>query len=402
MSTTSSRGFRRERFTDADGSGYTAIFTSEYGGSGFASDTEVAAGTRYEYSVIGDDDLSLRTMDASGGRRSGVIGPRDDHVVFWLTRGHLEMHFADRTRVVLPGAPYIASASEAYRFESEDTLYNGVHIADRFLRSVGRELGFLLPDGPLLFDQQDDVVARREPLRRLIRELGPALLDDRVRGPMRTALNRRLAVVVLDTFPLRDRGDDVPLASRLRDAIRFIEEHARERPAVGTIADAVGLRERGLQDVFLRTLGKTPSRFLRDQRLDGVRSELLRTADPGRVTEIAQAWGFTNGGRFAAAYRDRFEESPGATVRAVHAAAPGSETPSPRLRRALAFIDAHAAEPLTVAGIARAVGLQPRRLQQLFERELGTTPMARVRAVRAGSDRSLRKRTQPDGIRVDP
>jgi AraC-like DNA-binding protein len=303
---------------------------------------------------------------------------------------------------VLPGAPYIASASEAYRFESEDTLYNGVHIADRFLRSVGRELGFLLPDGPLLFDQQDDVVARREPLRRLIRELGPALLDDRVRGPMRTALNRRLAVVVLDTFPLRDRGDDVPLASRLRDAIRFIEEHARERPAVGTIADAVGLRERGLQDVFLRTLGKTPSRFLRDQRLDGVRSELLRTADPGRVTEIAQAWGFTNGGRFAAAYRDRFEESPGATVRAVHAAAPGSETPSPRLRRALAFIDAHAAEPLTVAGIARAVGLQPRRLQQLFERELGTTPMARVRAVRAGSDRSIRKRTQPDGIRVDP
>ncbi len=53
---------------------------------------------------------------------------------------------------------------------------------------------------------------------------------------MRTALNRRLAVVVLDTFPIRNRGQDVPVANRLRDAIRHIEAHAHDRPSVPEIA----------------------------------------------------------------------------------------------------------------------------------------------------------------------
>lgn len=394
--TSSDNGFRKQRFTDDDGSGYGAIFASEYHGSTFASELDAAAGARYEYLVIGDDDLSLRTMRASGGRRSGVIGPRDDHVVFWLAQGHLEMQFADHTRVVRPGAPYIASASESYRFESEATVYNGVHVADRFLRRVSRELGYRQVDGPLLFDQQDELVARREPLRRLVHELSPALLDDRVRGAMRTALNRRLAVVVLDTFPVRDRGDDVPVANRLRDAIRYIEEHARDRPAVRSIAEAAGLSERGLQDVFLRTLGVTPSRFLRDHRLDEARRALLGGSHEGGVTEVAQQWGFSNPGRFATAYRARFGEQPAATVRAVRGGRPETGTLSTRVRSALAFIRDHAHEPLTVHRIADAVGVRPRRLQQLFQTECGSTPMAVVRRVRAEST----ARNTPDGMRA--
>lgn len=383
MSTSPDNGFRKERFSDDDGSDYGAIYRSEYHGSDFASDTFVTPGTRYEYLVIGDDDLSLRTMRATGGRRTGVIGPREDHVVFWLAQGHLEMHFADRVRIVQPGSPYIASASEAYRFESEETVYNGVHVADRFLRRVGRELGYHQPDGPLLFEQQDEVIARREPLRRLIRELSPALLDDRVRGAMRTALNRRLAVVVLDTFPLRDRGDDVPVANRLRDAIRFIELHARERPAVRAIADAAGLSERSLQDVFVRTLGVTPSRFLRDHRLDEARRALLHGAGEGGVADVARAWGFSNPGRFATAYRERYGEGPGATVRAARGPRPDTGALSNRVRTALAFIEDHADEPLTVERIADVAGVRPRRLQQLFQAECGSSPMACVRRARA-------------------
>ena len=378
-------GFRKSRFTDDDGSGYGTIFTSEYHGSAFASDTYAAPETRYEYTVVGDDDLTLRSMRAEGGRRGGVIGARGDHVVFWLTAGRLDMHFADRTRTVLPGTPYIASASEAYRFESEGTVYNGIHVADEFLRRVGRDLGFRLPEGPLLFDQQDEVIARREPLRRLIRELRCSLMDDRVLGPMRTALNRRLATVVLDTFPIRNRGDDVPVASRLRDAVRFIEEHAAERPGVGAIAAAAGLSERGLQEVFGRTLATTPTRFLRDHRLDQVRSELLRPGAPSAVAATARRWGFGNPGRFAAAYRERFGEDPSTTVASV-GGQPGK--PSWRLRKALEHIDQHLQETLSVSDIADAVGLRPRRLQQLFAAELGCTPMAHVRRVRADAERN--------------
>ena len=392
--TTPPNGFRKTRFTHADGSDYDAIFTSEYHGSDFASDTFVAPDTRYEYTVVGDDDLTLRTMRAEGGRRGGVIGPRDDHVVFWLAKGQLRMHFADRTRVVLPGSPYIASASEAYRFESEGTVHNGIHVADRFLRQVGRELGFRLPDGPLLFDQQDEVVARHEPLRRLIRELRCSLVDERVLGPMRTALNRRLATVLLDTFPIRNRGTDVPVANRLRDAIRFVEANAAARPTVRQIAQACGLSERGLQEVFARTLETTPNRFLRDHRLDQVRAELLRADAPTTISAVSRRWGFTNPGRFAAAYRDRFGEHPSD---AGSTSGGNGARDSWRLRRAIAFVEERSAGPVTVAEIAEAAGVRPRRLQQLFRAERGCSPTAFVAAVRARS-----ARTRADGIGGGP
>ena len=386
MTDAATNGFRRLRFTDADGSDYSAIFEAEYHGSDFASETYATEDARYEYTVVGDDDLTLRTMRAEGGRRGGVIGARDDHVVFWLTRGRLEMHFADRSRVVEPGSPYIASASEAYRFESTGTVYNGVHIADRFLREVGRDLGFRLPDGPLLFDQQDEAVARQEPLRHLIAEIGPMLVDDRVVGAMRTALNRRLAIVVLDTFPIRNRGADVPVANRLRDAVRYIEAHAADRPSVPEIAAACGLSQRGLQDVFARTLDSSPHRFLRDHRLDRVRRELLHAGGDDTVTVIAERWGFTNHGRLAVAYRDRVGEDPATTLRSARAARPGRA--SWRLRRAVAFIEEHLDEDLTLQAVADAAGVRPRRLQQLFLEERGESPMAAVRSIRGASTRN--------------
>jgi AraC-like DNA-binding protein len=393
MRTPTDNGFRKTRFTESDGSGYSAIFAAEPQGPDFASDTYATPGVRYEYTVVGDDDLTLRSMQADGGSRGGVIGPRRDHVVFWLAKGRLEMHFADRTQVVTPGRPSIASASEAYRFESEDTAYHGIHIADRFLRQTARELGLRLPDGPLLFDQQDEAVARYEPLRRLLREVRCTLLDDRVVGPMRTALNRRLATVVLDTFPVRDRGDDVPVANRLRDAIRFIEANAAARPAVPDIARACGLSERGLQEVFARTLETTPARFLRDHRLDQVRGELLLADARTTVAEVSGRWGFTNPGRFASGYRERFGEDPGATLRAHTHAGGRRGRYSWRLRAAMSFVEQHHAESLTLTRIAEAAGVRPRRLQQLFRSEHGCSPMQFLRQAR---DRA--ERTRADGI----
>ncbi|PCN48625.1 hypothetical protein Csp2054_05885 [Curtobacterium sp. 'Ferrero'] len=378
MSTSSANGFRKERFTHDDGSDYASIFRSQYGGRDYASETYATDDARYEYTVVGDDDLTLRTMRAVGGRRGGTIGPRDDHVVFWLTQGTLEMHFPDRTRTVVPGTPYVASASESYRFESSDTVYNGIHVSDAFLRTVGRQLGFRLPEGPLLFDQQDEVIARREPLRRMIADLRCSLLDERVTGAMRSALNRRLATVVLDTFPLRDRGDDVPVANRLRDAVRFVEQHAAERPSVPDIAAAAGLSERGLHEVFARTFDTTPRRFLRDHRLDRVRDELLQGDDP-TVSAVAARWGFTNAGRFARDYRDRFREDPVTTLRS---------RANGRVRAAVAFIEANADADLSLVTIAAAAGVRPRRLQQLFREAHDTTPMAFVALVRARRDRT--------------
>jgi AraC-like DNA-binding protein len=57
------------------------------------------------------------------------------------------------------------------------------------------------------------------------------------------------------------------------------------------------------------------------------------------------------------------------------------DTPQP-LRRALAFIDDHAADPITLNEIAVAAHLSPRGLQATFRRHLDTTPLAQLRSVR--------------------
>lgn len=60
---------------------------------------------------------------------------------------------------------------------------------------------------------------------------------------------------------------------------------------------------------------------------------------------------------------------------------PGDTGPA-ALRRAVAFIDAHADEPLTLTDIAAAARVGPRELRQAFRRHHDTTPMSYVRRVR--------------------
>lgn len=67
------------------------------------------------------------------------------------------------------------------------------------------------------------------------------------------------------------------------------------------------------------------------------------------------------------------------------------------VRRALAFIDAHAHEPLTIDDIAAAAGISTRGLQHAFRRALDTTPSEHLRTVRlAAAHRDL----QHDAVNV--
>jgi AraC-like DNA-binding protein len=74
---------------------------------------------------------------------------------------------------------------------------------------------------------------------------------------------------------------------------------------------------------------------------------------------------------------------------AVLATFPSSATPERAgtalpavVRRTVEFIDAHAAEPLTLADIVAASGAGPRALQEAFRRHRGTTPTGYLRRVR--------------------
>ena len=76
------------------------------------------------------------------------------------------------------------------------------------------------------------------------------------------------------------------------------------------------------------------------------------------------------------------------------------DTPQP-LRRALAFIDEHAGDPITLDEIAAAARLSPRGVQAAFRRHLDTTPLSYLRSVRMErAHRDLQGAEPGDGVRV--
>jgi AraC-like DNA-binding protein len=76
------------------------------------------------------------------------------------------------------------------------------------------------------------------------------------------------------------------------------------------------------------------------------------------------------------------------------------DTPQP-LRRALAFVDEHAGDPITLDDIAAAARLSPRGLQAAFRRHLDTTPLAHLRTVRMQrAHHDLRSAEPGDGTSV--
>jgi transcriptional regulator GlxA family with amidase domain len=72
---------------------------------------------------------------------------------------------------------------------------------------------------------------------------------------------------------------------------------------------------------------------------------------------------------------------PNTTMSSTHIPDPG-HVPPVTVRRAAAFIDAHAGRPVTVTEIAAAAGVTPRALQYAFRRHYGTTITGYLRRVR--------------------
>ncbi|WP_295780414.1 AraC family transcriptional regulator [uncultured Microbacterium sp.] len=72
---------------------------------------------------------------------------------------------------------------------------------------------------------------------------------------------------------------------------------------------------------------------------------------------------------------------------ALAAGRPSRPLPAP-VRRAKAFVEAHAAEPVALADIAQAARLSPRGLQYAFRAATGRTPMQYLRRVRLDAARA--------------
>jgi len=98
---------------------------------------------------------------------------------------------------------------------------------------------------------------------------------------------------------------------------KYIQQHYRETIDLDELVEHAKVSERTLLEGFKRYHGVSPMKLLKLTRLDYVHLALKEARpEKNNVTEIALAYGFTQPGKFSAAYKERFGESPSDTLKA--------------------------------------------------------------------------------------
>lgn len=134
-------------------------------------------------------------------------------------------------------------------------------------------------------------------------------------------LERSLFNLMLVELPhsLSGRMDDPPsrpAPAHVRKARDYLHAHAREPVLLTELAAQINVSTRALQLGFRRCYGMTPMQYLRECRLRLAREQLCTADGPAfSVYELALECGFSNPGRFARHYRNRFGEAPSVTLR---------------------------------------------------------------------------------------
>jgi AraC-like DNA-binding protein len=104
----------------------------------------------------------------------------------------------------------------------------------------------------------------------------------------------------------------------VRDAMDIIEAGPHLPLTTSTLARQCHVSVRALQAGFRRHLGMSPMAYLRVVRLQRAHRDLRSAdADHSTVACIAHRWGFTHLGRFAAAHKQTFGETPLQVLRAA-------------------------------------------------------------------------------------
>ncbi|WP_300780392.1 AraC family transcriptional regulator [Enhydrobacter sp.] len=181
--------------------------------------------------------------------------------------------------------------------------------AAKFLRPSSTVAGDLLRLHTQACDRvrsRPDLMARREIARSLEHDLIHALVSVLALGESRNsaATRQRHAAIMV----------------RLE---RVLALQASRQLSTAELCSAVGAPERTLRMCCTEFVGSSPVHYARLRRLNLVRSALMRS-DPATasIAAIARSHGFSEPGRFAAAYRTLFGEAPSITLRRSKAGGP--------------------------------------------------------------------------------
>ncbi len=146
-------------------------------------------------------------------------------------------------------------------------------------------------------------------------EKAPSILDDEAKA---AAMEEEVMQTVTSLFeaqtpalPKLTKGEKIALQIRDR-----IYKRLSKKVTITSLAQGYGVSEQTLQNAFKSLFGFTPSKFLRNLKLNHVRRALIQ-ADPDEnaIVHIAKRWGFTHMGHFSRYFTDLFGENPSVTLK---------------------------------------------------------------------------------------
>ncbi|MGJ5178468.1 AraC family transcriptional regulator [Bradyrhizobium oligotrophicum] len=109
-------------------------------------------------------------------------------------------------------------------------------------------------------------------------------------------------------------GQIETLPRAVRRARDLLDARASEPLDLAQLAASAGVGIRALQGGFRRHFGMSISDMLLDIRLARLNAQLMAAPPEARIIDLAFELGFTHLGRMAGAYRDKFGETPSATL----------------------------------------------------------------------------------------
>ncbi|WIB76637.1 helix-turn-helix domain-containing protein [Curtobacterium sp. MCPF17_002] len=270
----------------------------------------------WDFAGVGDDRMSLRSsrflVDLRTDSRTD-----GEFLVAWTRSGSSTLTYAGEDHDLEVGVPVVLPYAETFELHHHDIGMNIVQLQTDFVRSLVGEDDF-------------EFEALRRPTaegmrgwQSVVRSYSSTWLDvdHEITPTIQRDIAEAFATAALAAFPQRNRWRGAvdgtgPEHDRLRRALEFVHEHAREPIGTPEIAAAAGLSPRGLQQSLRRHLDQTPGDLLRGVRLDGARADLIRRdRDETSVADVAREWGFGHLGRFSATYRARFGELPSESLR---------------------------------------------------------------------------------------
>jgi AraC-like DNA-binding protein len=244
--------------------------------------------------------LTPQTVVDASGTKATQAGFGTYFKLIWQLKGRMRYEDAHRSFALQPGEMLITAMAWTYHLEMDQDYEGLVLIFDPMSKRSWQET---------VHGEMGRPLASSGPLSAAA-EGSKALLWHGRCSPADAPAVESLIDIALLSLGSRDASRlDRPLpAILLRARLMVAQNIAVESYGPDQLARDLGLSRRSLYNAFGR-IGLTPAHFIRQQRLERARAEILSAPDMS-ITEIALRNGFSDSAGFSHAFRATYDMSP--------------------------------------------------------------------------------------------